>query len=104
MTMTEVVHHAGTGSVLEGVTIAVIGEVTAMDDDRATLSRWAPGCCADTPVDVQVESLDGATLGSWWSVVGRWFPGTGASFSAPPRLSVLTAEPVAEPPPRREAG
>jgi hypothetical protein len=103
MTMTEVVHRAGTGQELAGVPVRLVGQVTAVDGDRATLTRWTPSCCDEVAVDVVVRDLGAVPVGSWWTVVARWVPGTGAAFGAPPVLRVDRAEERTEAPPRREA-
>jgi len=95
---------AGTGDSLSGLPVLVIGEVTAVDVDGFTLTRWVPGCCsAEQALDVEVSAAGHtAQIGSWWEVEGGWVEGTGTVLDAAPRLLATTLRPVPEPPPRRE--
>jgi hypothetical protein len=112
MTVTEVVHHAGTGTALSGIRVRVVAEVVGEGDagdvgDVTTLARWVPTCCEDRAVHVVVTGLRDAAgaepaVGSWWTIEGTWMPGSGADFAGPPRLRARSASPVADPPPRLE--
>jgi len=106
MTLTEVVHRAGSGTTLDGVVVQVVGEVTAVDDDgTVTLTRWVPACCSqhDKAVEVRVQSVGDVTVGDWIEVDGRWQGGSGAGFADVPALSATAFRPIDQPPPRREA-
>ena len=106
MTLTEVVHRAGSGTTLDGVVVQVVGEVTAVGNDGAvTVTRWVPACCAqhDKAVDVQVSGVADVAVGDWIEVEGRWQPGSGAAFADNPALRATAYRRVDHPPPRREA-
>lgn len=104
MTLTEVVHRAGTGDELTGVVVRLVGQVTAIEPGaHATVTRWTPSCCDDVAVDVQVDGLV-TVVGEWWELRLRWVPPTGAGFRSAPVLTVAgPAVRLATPPPRREA-
>lgn len=111
MTLTEVVHRAGSGTTLDEVVVRVVGEVTAVDDASGvlTLTRWVPACCAqhDKAVDVGIDGVVdvdvAVAVGDWIEVDGRWQTGSGAAFAVTPVLRATAFRPVEQPPPRREA-